>query len=119
MKFDFLQVLIPFEYQLLRAFYKESNRWGNRVHISVNQRYKFKGEQVKQGNPICGVYEGRIYNPNLTLWTPRPGQKFALCQNCVIKLLLENELKIYPADIAKRIAELKSIKSKKKNSSLI
>lgn len=94
MKGDYIKVTIPFDYTYLRSYFPESKRWGDKTHIVLAEEYQFKKEQVTVGNPICGVLE--YVDPKNTALKPwEPGKKKTrICQNCIIKLMLENKLHI-------------------------
>ncbi|MGD9947775.1 MAG: hypothetical protein AB7U29_04775 [Desulfobulbus sp.] len=94
-KGDYAIIAIPFTYFLLRSFYPDSERWAERIHIALNEEYHFKGEQVSVGNPICGCKEyARTENTALRRWFPGRKKKVRVCQNCIMKLLIENTLHI-------------------------
>lgn len=95
MRNDFIKIIIPFSYSLLRSYFPNSKRWGDIVHIALDEEYQFKGAQVSVGNPICGLLDSeRIENTALKEWLPGRKRHVKVCQNCLYKLMAENRLHI-------------------------
>jgi hypothetical protein len=92
---DFVKIIIPFKYIFLRSYFPNSKRWGDKIHIALDEDYIFTGEQVEKGHPICGRLEGEhIFTTALKPWTPGRKKSVKVCQNCLTKLMSENKLHI-------------------------